>query len=265
MNQDMVDPDMLDAFDVFKVGIRFDGLPVLSRDGRMPIDETVVWMVDAPGEETTVGELSKLTDFEWVAEPQVWVPPKSMQAATDMVVDPALDVVVDVAVDPAVDTAVDPLAGMPMPGTPAFDQVQDAVQLNDVEQIEIVQAIESAEDRIGQLEGLIAQSLLSTVTDHMFDGETAVVASAAFVASIGDSNSDEIFARLAALPKDLPVDLMTRVDDVIERLTAIEEQVSKMMLDDVSDEELPQGSGSDFVDETVVNVDDPMGKKKLKP
>ena len=115
MNHDMVDPDMLDAFDVFKVGIRFDGLPVLSRDGRMPIDETVVWMVDAPGEETTVGELSKLTDFEWVAEPQVWVPPKSMQAATDMAVDPALDVVVDVAVDPALDSAVDPLAGMPMP------------------------------------------------------------------------------------------------------------------------------------------------------
>lgn len=261
--------NMLDAFDVYKVGIRFDGLPVLSRDGRMPIDETVVWMADAPGEETTVGELSKLTDFEWIAEPQIWVPPKSMQAATDMVVEPTMDVVVeptmDATVDPALDTAPDPLAGMPMPGTPEFDQVQDAVQLNDVEQIEIVQAIESAEDRIGQLEGLIAQSLLSTVTDHMFDGETAVVASAAFIASIGDSNSDEIFAKLAALPKDLPVDLMSRVESVIERLTAIEEQVSQMMLDDISDEELPQGSGTDFVDETVVNVDDPMGKKKLKP
>ena len=250
MDQGIVDPTLLDQFDVFKVGIRFDGLPVLSRDGRMPIDETVVWMVDKPGEETTVGELSKLTDFEWVAEPQIWVPPQPKQAA----------------VDPnAVDPNADPLAGMPMPGTPEFQQVQEAAKLNDVEQIEVVQAIESAESRIGQLEGLIAQSLLSTVTDHMFDGETAVVASAAFIESLGDSSSDEIFARLAALPQDLPVDLMTRVDGVIERLTAVEEQVSNMMLDNVSDEQMPKGSGTDYVDETVVNITDPMGKKKLKP
>jgi len=85
----MIDlPDgALDAFDVYRVGTRFDGAPVLSRDARMPTDDTVVWV---PGtDETTLAEMEEVTDVVWLAEPEPYDGPMEPPSAPEVSVMPA--------------------------------------------------------------------------------------------------------------------------------------------------------------------------------
>ena len=62
----------LDAFDIYLVGETADGRKIMSRDGRTPIDDTVVFMEGAPDEEMTVVDAEmKVGPIVWFMEPEV--------------------------------------------------------------------------------------------------------------------------------------------------------------------------------------------------
>lgn len=226
---------MLREFDVYRTGVRFDGTPVLSRDNEPATDATVVWTTDDPGNEMTVLDLEDLTDVSWLAEPEPWVPPKGMSEpeAAPKMPEPEPEAMV---------AAVEP----------------DAEAPSEAEVHEMTEVVEDAERRVGELEAVIAQSMLASVQDHLFDDEpgAAIAASAAaapvMVTHIGHLRP--LMARLAALPAELPPDLATRVETLVDRLDALEKQIATMMLDQVEDMEMPAPS-EDYVDETLAERD----------
>jgi uncharacterized protein YjbI with pentapeptide repeats len=72
----------LDAFDIYLVGETADGRKIMSRDGRTPIDDTVVFMEGAPDEEMTVVDAEmKVGPIVWFMEPEV-APMAAVAAAT---------------------------------------------------------------------------------------------------------------------------------------------------------------------------------------
>jgi hypothetical protein len=127
----------------------------------------------------------------------------------------------------------------------------------EAEKDEMARAVDAAEQRLGQLEALVASVVLAEVVDVAFVNDarqSAVTLPVAAVAEVRDgfARMAEGMALIAALDADaLPQDLSDRVDAVMDRLDALEESVASMMLDDVSDEQMyERKDSSTFVDET---------------
>lgn len=82
MADDPILTTALDAFDIYLVGETADGRKIMSRDGRTPIDDTVVFMEGAPDEEMTVVDAEmKVGPIVWFMEPEV-APMAAVAAAT---------------------------------------------------------------------------------------------------------------------------------------------------------------------------------------
>ncbi len=250
----------LTAMPTYVVGIRFDGTPVLSYNNGPVEADTEVWFLDTPDRKVTAIGAEDLTDVSWFSAPKEYVEAKA--AATRFPDSPAPE---DFA--PA-DEPVEAEAELePAPeGDAPVDDDEQIDQLTDAELDEIGEAVTAAEERVGQLEGLVASVILAGVSDAIFVDDTKQASLApldrdAFATFGEDVASLAAFAaRVAALPTapgDLPPDLAERIEKVTERLEALEESVGKLMLDDVTDEGLPESSdASTFVDETLDDEED---------
>jgi hypothetical protein len=242
----------LSAMPVYRAGVRFDGIPVLSHEAGAPGDDTVVWFLDAPDRKMTVLDAEDMTDVSWYAEPDEFVPPRTAAAMPTEPDEYDEDAPEDPEVDPdAADDGEDE------------DDEEEVEALSEAELDELGEAIEAAETRVAQLEGLVASVILAGVTDAIFVDEpkqASVTLQVPDLAALteglsGMSELGERMAVIAALePGDLPPDLAERVQAVTDRLDALEGDVAKLMLDDVTDEELPaREDDSTFVDETNPN------------
>lgn len=240
MMDELVDAAM-SAMPVYRVGVRFDGVPVLSHDDDTPEADTEVWFADGwgcpnlnecgpdcpkrtmCGKRVSVLDVEDLTDVSWFATPTEFEAPKVAAVASP-----------EMAAEPA------------EPEGPT-----------EAEKDEMARAVEAAEERLGQLEALVASVVLAEVVDVAFVDDarqSAVTLPVAAVAEVRDgfARMAEGMALIAALDADLlPQDLSDRVDAVMDRLDALEESVASMMLDDVSDEQMyERKDSSTFVDET---------------
>ena len=257
----------LAAMPVYVAGVRFDGTPALSHEGDAPTAETEVWFADQPERKMTVLDAEDLTDVSWFGTPKEYEPPRTAAMAPPEGEEDPEDGDAYLPEDPV---DVEAPEEAPVEGEqPLPDEVPE---LSEAELDEIGEAVTAAEDRVGQLEGLVAGVILAGVTDDIFVDPEARAASAPtptvldpasgrhFTAGMDDLQT--FLARVAALPPaagDLPPDLNERIETVTERLIALEESVGKLMLDDVADEELPtlpEGTGT-FVDETLDDEEDP--------
>lgn len=144
--------------------------------------------------------------------------------------------------------------GDPEDGVPAAEPEYTEAELQ-----EMKATIEDAEERTDALEAAVAQSLLASVTDHLFDGDMEAKPTlklrgsvAPRLASIGNELGP-IIARVASLPESPPEELEERLDTLYGRLEALEEQIAELLLETVSDEELVVVRDSDTVDETLTN------------
>jgi hypothetical protein len=247
----------LTAMPTYVVGIRFDGALVLSHNNDPVEADTEVWFADTPDEKLTPVAIADMTDVSWFSAPKEYRGAKV--AALEPLDDDEPGQVFD---SPMPVDGEDPVEPVPAPeGEWPVDDEQQIDQLTDAELDEIGEAVTAAEERVGQLEGLVASVILSGVSDAIFADDTKQASLApldpAALASIGDGVADlTAFAtRVAALPAaptDLPPDLTERIEKVTERLAALEESVGKLMLGDVSDEGLPESEdASTFVDETL--------------
>jgi hypothetical protein len=139
------------------------------------------------------------------------------------------------------------------------DEAPDEVEVDRMSDL-----VGEAEQRVGELEGMIAELVMAQVSDELFldDDDPDPLPK---VASLTDGDVVDyraaldrfrgVAARLAALGDELPDDLAGRVDALMARLEALEGSVGEMMLDGVADEEMPElppGSGT-FIDETNPN------------
>ena len=256
---DMMLDAALTAMPTYVVGIRFDGALVLSYTPDRVEADTEVWFLDAPDEKLTPVAIADMTDVSWFREPKEYV------GAKVAALPPLDDDEPGQVFDSPMPVEGEELASEPMPEgeAPVDDQVE---QLTDAELDEIGEAVTAAEERVGQLEGLVASVILSGVSDAIFADDTKQASLSAFdpaaFASIGEGVADlTAFAtRVAALPAaptDLPPDLTERIEKVTARLMALEESVGKLMLDDVADEGLPESEdASTFVDETLDDDDE---------
>lgn len=162
---------------------------------------------------------------------------------------------------------------MPPPG-----EVEDQVdELSEVEVDRMSDLVDEAEEKVGNLEGLVAELVMAQLDDELFldDPQGDRIPK---VASLQDADMTgyrraldgfrRVSSRIAALTDDLPDDLAGRVEAVMERLEALEGSVAQMMLAEVDEMEMPElppGSGT-FVDETNPHrpgheddKDDPVG------
>jgi hypothetical protein len=253
----------LTAMPTYVVGIRFDGALVLSHTSDRVEADTEVWYLDAPDEKLTPVAIADMTDVSWFSVPKEYVGAKV--AALEPLDDDEPGQVFDSPMPLDGEAPAEPMAAPE--GGASLDDDQQVDQLTDAELDEIGEAVTAAEERVGQLEGLVASVILSGVSDAIFADDTKQASLAPFdpaaLASIGDGVADlTAFAtRVAALPAaptDLPPDLTERIEKVTERLAALEESVGKLMLGDVSDEGLPESEdASTFVDETLDDDEDP--------
>lgn len=221
----------LDAFDVYQAGEAPDGTIFFTRDPRVPIDDTVVWIGSDPSTTMTVVEAeARFGEVVWLMEPELVVESAQVAAAAA----PTLDEV----------PVVDPVA-------------------SEVDETARLALIGEVETRVGQLEAMIADLILDSVADAAFvDGSPDVVvevedqqARAAAVGipeSLGDLTG--LCARLAAMEPVESDDVATRLEAVMERLTALEEQISTLMEDDVRDEKMPD-EDTDEDDEDLPDED----------
>lgn len=249
------------AMPVYRVGIRFDGTPALSHDGATPDADTEVWFADDPATKMTAFEAADRTDVSWFADPVEWTEPKVASAALPEEREGYDDL--GLGAPPAMDD--EPLPGEAPPAPPALPVEEQVDELSEAELDELSDAVELAEQRVGELEALVASVILGKVKDDIF-ADAAVTAGAPLPIAAAEQVSvragfgavGEFLAAVAALGDSLPDDLSQRIDAITERLDALDDSVGKLMLDDVTDEELPgvpEGS-STFVDETLPDDED---------
>lgn len=248
------------AMPIYRVGLRFDGTPALSYAGGTPEMDTEVWFADDPDTKMTAFEASDSTDVSWFATPTEWTEPKVAAVAPPEEREGYEDLGLGA---PPVERDADLMPveeAPPVAEAPVEEQVDE---LSEAELDEMSEAVELAEQRVGELEALVASVILAQVKDDIFVDDEAVVASTPLAVTAaqrvgvaeGFAVVGEFLAVTAALAAagGLPEDLATRLDAVTERLDALEDSVGKLMLDDVTDEELPEApeGASTFVDETL--------------
>lgn len=157
-----------------------------------------------------------------------------------------------------------PVAETPSnPGAAPDAGTVDEPGLSEAQIDEINLTLDETETRMGEIEGSLAYAMLASVVDEIFAGsDTAVTASASSMAITEGAVMPDttalvpLFAAIAALPDDLPPEIADRIEKIVVRLDALEEQVAQMLMATVQDEKLPQPAGGDFVDETVAQVAD---------
>lgn len=249
----------LSAMPVYRVGIRFDGVPVLSHDDTTPAADTEVWFADGwgcpkqnecgpecpkrtmCGKRVSAFDAEDMTDVSWFAAPEEYMAPKVAAAGSE-------------------DETYPMAAGMDSEGDSEGEN-REGPSEGDLD--EMGRAVAAAEERVGQLEGLVASVILSGLTDNIFVDEPKQAAAINIAVTSNEvlrAGFDEMAQRMAVVaaldPNDLPPDLADRIDKVVERLDALEESVAELMLDEVDDEELlTREDSSTFVDETLPDDD----------
>jgi hypothetical protein len=249
----MAEPDMLDtvisAFDLFVVGsVEDSGALILSRDGRTPVDETVVFLATDPEAEMTLTEAeSKLGGVTWLIEPE----PYDGNPAGPWAEGDQADGMVDVAA--MADEWTPMMAAVADPSAEALAAEQQA-------------AVQDVEKRVGQLEGMVAEIMLASVADEAFGASATDVvvverpmprfaALGVELAGLGRT-----VARLAAADETMGEDLDKRLSKVLERLDKLESTIAELMDDKVADDEM--GDEGDESDESGTLVDETLPPAK---
>ncbi|MFZ4431586.1 MAG: hypothetical protein ACOYOQ_00165 [Microthrixaceae bacterium] len=245
--------EALAAFTVYKVGESADGTEFQSYDSLTPVDDTVVFPADDPTDEMTVVEAeAKYGTIYWLMEPEALGTAVTAAAggAPDLppVIDPA-DAGFATPVDPAAPDAAPQDAALPPQGDlPPADLPPEP---NEADRAEQEAVLEDAETRVAQLEGMVTELMLRTVTDDVFladHGADSIVEQnrpkvAALLSTIvsGFGDVTPIAVRLAAMASQSTTDDITeRLDQLIERLQKLEETVTELMDKNVEDDEMPE-------------------------
>ena len=227
--------EALEAFDVYLAGETDDGTFLYSRDPRTPIDDTVVWVGNKSDELMTVLEAEdRFNEVYWRMEPELVTAPARVAAFG------ADDAPVDIVKPPEV--------------------IED-----EAVQDERNGLVEEAETRVSELEAMVADLMLGSLTDMAFDvgaPDQKVEIEEAKVASLGRARSTlgevaNFCARIAAVQAAPDEDIDSRLQAVIARLDALEERLAELLGEAFDDEELPadeRDSSMNTVDETAPKV-----------
>jgi hypothetical protein len=236
----MSDATLLDAalgaFDLFVVGTVDDtGALLLSRDARVPTEETVVFLSgDMENEMTFVEAEQALGSVTWLMEPEPYDPQAAAEIENGME-EAAMSVAGD-AWDPML-AAITPMVAAA--GDPSEEALRDEQE----------QTVEEAEKRIAQLEGMVAEMMMNAVTDEVFATSSSlaeVVVEDAKVPRFASVTGEFVelsglMARLAAMGDPEPgTDLEDRLQAVVERLDKLEGTISEMMDSKIEDDALPE-------------------------
>lgn len=226
--------EALEAFDVYLAGETDDGTFLYSRDPRTPVDDTVVWVGNKSDETMTVLQAEdRFNEVYWRMEPELVAAPKVAALGAD--------------------------------GAPV-----DIVKPPEVIEDEAIQderngLVEEAETRVGELEAMVADLMLGSLTDMAFDvgaPDQKVEIEEAKVASLGRARSTlgevaNFCARIASFDAGPNEDIDERLQAVIVRLDALEEKLAELLGEAFDDEEMPadeRDSSMNNVDETAPKV-----------
>lgn len=204
MADDSLLAEALDAFDIYVVGETPQGERILSRDGRTPVDDTVVFLESAPDKEMTVTAAEQqMTGIIWMMEPEVAVmtaaangqqptPPAPAEPVpardkpllmSDLIEQSDFTIMAETRSRQAHETpAVSPSEQTPEINMPASNDMtetpeaeQAAADMGDtpetpaVDSAEFGQMLDEAERRLDQIEGLVASMVMDDVRDETFD------------------------------------------------------------------------------------------------
>lgn len=256
MSADDLLESIVDAFDLFVVGtVDKTGELLLSRDARVPDEETVVFLSSDTANEMTVTEAEDaLGSVTWLMEPEPY--------------DPAAASVVENEVEDAVtvmDDGWDPMMAAITPMVAAAGDPSEEALRDEQETV-----VAEAEKRIAQLEGMVTEMMMSAVTDEVFEGSQSdvVVVDEAKVprfASVtgGFVELSDLLVRLAAVGEpEAGTDLSTRLQAVVDRLDKLEGTIADLMDQKVKDDDLPEDKKAEDAPEAGTVVDETKPEPK---
>ena len=264
----------LDAFTTFIVGMVDEtGQVILSRDGRVPDDETVVFLPEAPDTEMTLAEAEgMLGSVTWLLEPEPYNDGMGMPEVPDATMPDRM--MPEMQMPKFGEVEDDDLDMAPeMPDEP-FDPMMAAVgdPSEEAQAAEQQAAVEEAERRIGQLEGMVAEMMLGDVEDEVFDTSSPDVLvltdKQPRFASVGHDfmHITSLLARIAAIGDPEPgTDLADRLTAVVERLDKLEQTITELIEKKVDDESMPDDEAEDEAEGNLPKVEAGTVVDETKP